>query len=109
MSDDKTSRRDLLFFWRRKPEPEPEAPKLPDPPDAAIIDDDEDPIFEKPAAPPPRARGPRALPGDPWLRPPGARPEAEFLAACTKCGKCVEACGANAIFLLPEPLGTPAI
>jgi ferredoxin-type protein NapG len=26
------------------------------------------------------------------LRPPGARDESDFLAACTKCGQCVEAC-----------------
>jgi ferredoxin-type protein NapG len=26
------------------------------------------------------------------LRPPGAQPEAEFLASCIKCGECVEAC-----------------
>jgi len=26
------------------------------------------------------------------LRPPGARPEPEFLAACLRCGQCVEAC-----------------
>jgi ferredoxin-type protein NapG len=26
------------------------------------------------------------------LRPPGAKPEADFLASCIKCGQCVEAC-----------------
>ena len=26
------------------------------------------------------------------LRPPGARPEPDFLAACVRCGQCVEAC-----------------
>ena len=31
-------------------------------------------------------------PGAALLRPPGARPEAEFLAACIRCGQCVEAC-----------------
>ncbi|MEW5956872.1 MAG: 4Fe-4S dicluster domain-containing protein [Chloroflexota bacterium] len=27
-----------------------------------------------------------------FLRPPGARPEPDFLAACIRCGQCVEAC-----------------
>ena len=26
------------------------------------------------------------------LRPPGALPEKDFLAACTRCGQCVQAC-----------------
>lgn len=30
--------------------------------------------------------------GEPLLRPPGARPEPEFLAACVRCGQCVEVC-----------------
>jgi ferredoxin-type protein NapG len=122
MSDkDKVSRRDLLFFWRRKPEEEEETQEPPPPrpapvatTDAVDVDDDEDPIFDK--APTPMTsgkKGPRARPGDDWLRPPGARPEAEFLQACTKCGKCTDACGANAIFPLSEEFGalagTPAI
>ncbi len=38
----------------------------------------------------------RAAGGKEWrpslLRPPGALPESEFLAACVRCGQCVEAC-----------------
>jgi ferredoxin-type protein NapG len=33
----------------------------------------------------------------PLLRPPGALQEADFLATCHRCGKCVEACPADAI------------
>ena len=33
------------------------------------------------------------------LRPPGAVPEEEFLAKCTKCGLCVEACPYKALLL----------
>jgi len=36
------------------------------------------------------------------LRPPGALPEAEFLARCTSCGKCVEVCPVRAIQLIPD-------
>lgn len=31
------------------------------------------------------------------IRPPGARPEAEFLNACVKCGACMKVCPANAL------------
>jgi MauM/NapG family ferredoxin protein len=48
-----------------------------------------------------------------WLRPPGALPEPEFLAACTRCTDCIEACPYTAIRRLgPEfgdVAGTPAI
>jgi ferredoxin-type protein NapG len=27
-----------------------------------------------------------------FIRPPGALPEEDFLALCTRCGKCIEAC-----------------
>ena len=40
------------------------------------------------------------------LRPPGALPEPQFLLACTRCGKCVEACPADAIF--PWASGDPS-
>src|SRR5262245_39841423 len=36
------------------------------------------------------------------MRPPGALPEAAFLAACTRCGECTAACPVHAI----RPLGT---
>lgn len=38
-----------------------------------------------------------ASPARPWLRPPGAIPEAEFLETCQHCGNCVEVCPAKAI------------
>ncbi len=47
------------------------------------------------------------------LRPPGALPEDEFLAACIKCGQCVQVCPVKAIFLSDVDegygLGTPYI
>ncbi|HRQ73911.1 MAG TPA: 4Fe-4S dicluster domain-containing protein [Phycisphaerales bacterium] len=49
----------------------------------------------------------------PVHRPPGAAPEAEFLAGCTRCGACVDACPVDAIVLAPprfrEAAGTPMI
>lgn len=63
-------------------------------------------------APPPPPPPPPGLPGtipvgSPLaklriLRPPGALPEAEFALACSRCGKCVEACPAQCIQLAPE-------
>ena len=49
-----------------------------------------------------------------WLRPPHARPELEFLLACTRCGDCIAACPHDVIFSLParygiEAAGTPAL
>lgn len=49
-----------------------------------------------------------------WLRPPGALPEERFLAVCTRCTSCQEACPYDAIRRLgPECgsgiQGTPAI
>ena len=48
-----------------------------------------------------------------WLRPPGAIAESALVEACVRCGACVEACPADAIFALPESVGaaggTPAI
>ena len=45
------------------------------------------------------------------IRPPGARPEAEFRAACIKCGACSTACPYDAIKLADlfdvAPIGTP--
>ena len=37
-----------------------------------------------------------------FVRPPGALPEAAFIAACTRCGECSRACPVYAI----QPLGT---
>ena len=37
------------------------------------------------------------------LRPPGAREEADFLAACIKCGQCVEACPFDTLSLAGAP------
>ncbi|UCH79689.1 MAG: ferredoxin-type protein NapG [Nitrospiraceae bacterium] len=45
------------------------------------------------------------------LRPPGAVTEKEFLATCSKCGMCTEACPYNALALAKpgdnKPIGTP--
>ncbi len=37
-----------------------------------------------------------------YLRPPGALPEPDFLAACIRCGRCADACPNRAIMLLSE-------
>lgn len=42
------------------------------------------------------------------FRPPGALPEPAFLAACTRCGYCVEACPADAIVTAPSGAGLAA-
>jgi MauM/NapG family ferredoxin protein len=48
-----------------------------------------------------------------YFRPPGAAPELMFLASCTRCGDCIEACPANAIIKAPSgagfAVGTPII
>ena len=44
-----------------------------------------------------------------WIRPPYAVPELDFLLACTRCGKCIEACPHQVIFNLPARLGTRAM
>lgn len=45
------------------------------------------------------------------LRPPGALPDADFNAACIKCGQCVTACPFDTLKLAPAgggiPIGTP--
>ncbi len=48
----------------------------------------------------------------PVIRPPGALPEAEFLATCEQCQVCVDACPEEAISITREsgaagPMGTP--
>jgi ferredoxin-type protein NapG len=42
---------------------------------------------------------------EPRLRPPGAIPERDFLAACIKCGQCVQVCPVEAIVLADAPDG----
>jgi len=42
------------------------------------------------------------------FRPPGALPEPAFLAACTRCGYCIDACPADAIIKAPAAAGLAA-
>jgi ferredoxin-type protein NapG len=42
------------------------------------------------------------------FRPPGALPEPGFLAACTRCGYCIEACPVDAIVVAPTGAGLAA-
>jgi ferredoxin-type protein NapG len=65
--------------------------------------------LEKYDAPPTPVRTPE--PG-PWLRPPGARPESDFLMACSRCQACVNVCPAHCIKLDPTGIkggGAPYI
>jgi ferredoxin-type protein NapG len=43
-----------------------------------------------------------------YFRPPGALPEIGFLAACTRCGACAEACPPHAIVTVPPDGGLAA-
>lgn len=47
------------------------------------------------------------------VRPPGAQSEADFMARCVRCGKCIEACPHESIFAIKSLLnatgGTPTI
>jgi ferredoxin-type protein NapG len=43
-----------------------------------------------------------------WIRPPYAIAERAFLAACTQCDKCIEACPHDVLFRLPEKKGSAA-
>jgi MauM/NapG family ferredoxin protein len=49
----------------------------------------------------------------PYFRPPGAIDELAFLAACTRCGDCIEVCPVDAIVKAPSgagfAVGTPII
>lgn len=47
----------------------------------------------------------RALPVRTRIRPPGARPEPEFVARCTRCDECIRACPFGA--LAPDEDGRP--
>ncbi|MFQ5775010.1 MAG: 4Fe-4S dicluster domain-containing protein [Kiloniellaceae bacterium] len=44
-----------------------------------------------------------------WLRPPFAEDELDFLLACTRCGKCIEACTYDVLFELPARLGPQVV
>jgi len=49
-----------------------------------------------------------------WFRPPGAAPEVAFVAACTRCGDCIDVCPVHAIVKTPAnggglAAGTPYI
>lgn len=43
-----------------------------------------------------------------YFRPPGALAEVAFIAACTRCGDCLEVCPAHAIFNAPPGAGLAA-
>jgi ferredoxin-type protein NapG/ferredoxin-type protein NapH len=43
-----------------------------------------------------------------YFRPPGALPEIGFLAACTRCGACVDACPPHALVKVPPDGGLAA-
>ena len=49
-----------------------------------------------------------------WFRPPGAADEVSFVAACTRCGDCIDVCPVHAILKMPAnggglAAGTPYI
>ena len=50
----------------------------------------------------------RRLVPESHVRPPGALPEAGFVAACTRCGECARACPVHAISMLPPDAGLAA-
>jgi ferredoxin-type protein NapG len=105
------SRRDLFrgVFGRGKPAPNKPgaAPMVAYVEPAAACQQQAD--GPSPPAPTRFGRG-QALP---VLRPPGAIEEAAFLAACTRCNACVEACPHDAVTLAPARLrgtaGTPML
>ena len=50
----------------------------------------------------------RRLVPESHVRPPGALPEAGFVAACTRCGECARVCPVHAISMLPPDAGLAA-
>jgi ferredoxin-type protein NapG len=95
----KLSRRALLTFWRRGDE----APT----PAAAVPESERSRRWPRERVP--GSRFGQELP----LRPPGNLQEYILRDACTRCGQCVQACPADAIFSLDSTWGaaqgTPAI
>jgi len=53
-------------------------------------------------------RAERRVAPNPLFRPPGAIDEMAFLAACTRCGDCIDVCPAHAIVAAPPGLGFAA-
>ncbi len=103
----KISRRELLTFWRREPAASAPVARLRRLPRRSP----EELGWDRPW-PRDRVPGPslgRLLP----LRPPGNMHEYILRDACTRCGKCVEVCPADAIAPLDaswgDAAGTPAI
>ena len=107
MEEKKMSRRALLTFWRKPeasgPTQGPPAPN-PAPPSGPF---ETDRLWPRDRVPGPSLG--RRLP----LRPPGNMHEYLLREACTRCGLCIDACPADAIFRLDdswgEARGTPAI
>jgi ferredoxin len=61
-----------------------------------------------------RISGAGKRPSPALIRPPGSRPEEEFLARCVKCGECMKACPTNALQPAmaqagPEGMWTPVL
>lgn len=71
------------------------------------------PAKRKPRHPARRRRSSAAVGHSPVLRPPGAIEESAFLATCTRCNACAQACPHDAITVAPARLrgaaGTPVL
>ncbi|QDT05402.1 quinol dehydrogenase periplasmic component [Rubripirellula lacrimiformis] len=84
----------------RLPTPEPQTPPLGKPRSIAGINIDPVPVTNLGRTPVARTI--------PVHRPPGSIDEYAFLAGCTKCGDCIEACPYDAIVKAPDRLGIVA-